>query len=294
MDKKYIQRSDPYKKVGIDDKKTRSIYYGEVVSINDNTDGGRIKVKILDLDNQITDNSKLPDCYPMLPKFFHLFPKVGEIVRVFIEDVKYPQRSRFWMGSIISQPQKINFDSIYTALSTTNMALTAPEPSPTKNPDAEGVFPTKNDVAIVGRTNVDIVLRDNQMELRVGKHENNNILKLNTTNPASTLMTFEVNPDGDYYSNTIMMSDKMALITHDGVPQFKSAKLTADDRVKIFEQGHPLARADVLVEALNIIRSAILQHLHPYPSLPADKNDIINALEEINFEAILQKNIVTN
>jgi hypothetical protein len=286
--------SDPYKREGTHVSVTRTIYYGEVVDIIDPTDGGQIKVKIPDLDNK-TGNADLPWCYPMLPKFFHIYPKVGEMVRVFIEDVKYPQRSRYWMGSVISQPQNINFDSIYTALSTTNMALTNPQPAPTTYPDAAGVYPEMEDVAIVGRVNTDVILRINQVSIRAGKHENGNVLKLNVKNPATIDMIFEPKGNqGDYYSNTIIQSDKIAILSHEGNPQFRAARLTAEDRTRIFTDGHPMARADVLVEALKVLRNAILTHIHPYSNLPADKTAIINSLEQIDFDAIMQKNIVIN
>ena len=90
------------------------------------------------------------------------------------------------------------------------------------------------------------------------------------------------------------MSDKIALLSHDGNPKFKAAKITPEERERIFEQGHPIARADVLAEALNIMRRAIIGHIHGYSNLPADKNTIINDLEKINFDGIMQKNIVTN
>ena len=57
---------------------------------------------------------------------------------------------------------------------------------------------------------------------------------------------------------------------------FKAAKLTPADRTRIFEDGHPIARADVLVDALEVIRLAVLGHIHGYSGIPADKNDIIN------------------
>lgn len=295
FNKNYIHTSDPYKKVTDTGSNVRNIYYGEVMSIDDSTDGGRIKVKILGLDNKIIDTNELPDCYPMLPKFFHAYPKVGEMVRVFIEDKEYPQRGRFWLGSIISQPHKIEFDSIYTALSTTNMGVTVPEPAPSTFPDAKGVFPTKDEIGIVGRVNTDVILRDNQLQLRAGKHENDDILKLNVQNPASISLTFEQKENEDeYYSNTIVLSDKIALISHSGDPKFKAARYTAEDRTRIFEEGHPLARADVLIEALNIMRRAIIAHIHGYSGLPADKTSIINDLENINFEGIVQNNIVIN
>jgi hypothetical protein len=293
FDKPIVQTSNPYKKVGTY-QVTRTIYYGEVISITDNTDGGRIQVKIPDLDNK-TANTDLPYCYPMLPKFFHLLPQVGEMVRVFIEDIKYPERSRYWMGSIISQPQKIGFDTIYTALSTTNMGLTIPEPAPSTLPDAKGVFPLPTDVAIIGKVNTDVILRTNEVHIRAGKHENGNVLKLNTKNPASVNLVFEQQKgNANFYSNTVVFSDKIALISHTGKPQFKAAELTADDRTRIFTEGHPIARGDVLIEALNILRNAIINHIHGYSNLPADKNALIKDLENINFDNILQKNIVIN
>jgi hypothetical protein len=90
------------------------------------------------------------------------------------------------------------------------------------------------------------------------------------------------------------MSDKIAILSHNGNPQFKAARVEPKDRKRIFAEGHPIARGDVLVEALNIMRNAIIGHIHGYSNLPADKNAIINDLEKINLDAILQKNIVIN
>jgi hypothetical protein len=293
-DKPIQQTSNPYKKITGTVDVTRTIYYGEVVSIDDPTDGGRIKVKIPDFDNQ-TSNADLTWCYPIVPKFFHIYPKVGEMVRVFIEDIKYPQRSRYWEGPIISQPQKINFDTSYTALSTTNMGLTSPQPAVSTYPDADGVYPLIEDIAIVGRVNTDIILRINQVSIRAGKHEDGNVLKLNVKNPATIDMIFEqISNTTEYYSNTIIQSDKIAILSHDGDPQFKAARLTPADRQRIFTDGHPLGRADLIVEALKVIKDAIIQHIHPYSNLPVDKTAIIDTLNSINFDAILQKNIVIN
>jgi len=294
FDKPILQTSNPYKKEGTTIQVTRTIYYGEVISIDDLTDGGNIKVKIPDLDNK-TGNADLPWCYPLMPRFFHIYPKIGEMVRVFIEDIKLPQRSRFWLGSIISQQQKINFDSIYTALSTTNMALTNPEPIVDTYPDAIGVYPLKEDIAIIGRVNTDVILKINEVHIRAGKHENDNVLKLNVKNPATISVIYEPQQtESNYYSNTVIMSDKIALISHSGNPQFKAARITSDDRAKIFNNSHPIARGDVLVDALNILRNVIINHVHPYSKLPADKDTIVIDLENVNFEAMLQNNIVVN
>lgn len=295
FDKPYIQTTNSNKQVSANIVRNRTIFYGEVISISDDSDGGRIKVRIPDLDNRTSDDN-LPWSYPLLPKFFHIYPQLGEIVRIFIEDTKFPERSRYWLGSVISQPQKIGFDSKYTALSTTNLGLTNPQRAPSTYPDAEGVYPLKTDVAIIGKVNTDIILRLNEVHIRAGKHENDNPLKLNTTNPASMTMVFEpVNGDtNEYYSNTILTSDKIAIISHSGEPKFKSARLTPEDRTRIFEEGHPIGRGDVIVEAFNVIRNALIGHIHGYSGLPADKNAIIKKLEGLQFEQILQRNIVIN
>lgn len=293
-DKPIIQTSNPFKKEASTFEITRTIYYGEVISIDDPTDGGRIKVRIQGFDNR-TSNDDLPWCYPMMPKFFHAYPRVGEIVRIFIENIKYPERSRFWQGSIISQPQKIGYDSIYTALSTTNYGLTVPEPAPSKYPDADGVFPLKTDVAIVGRVNTDVILRINEVHIRAGKHENDDILKLNTVNPAEISLVYEpLSGTSEFRSSSVIMSDKIALISHSGNPQFKAARVENKDREKIFKEGHPIGRGDIIIEVLEIFRKALINHIHGYSGLPADKTAIISSLEKIDLNAIINENIVIN
>lgn len=293
-DKPIIQTSDPNKKITAGVVRQRVTYYANVISIDDKTDGGRIKARIDGLDNQIP-NDKLPWAYPELPKFFHAYPKVGEIVRISVEDINFPQKGRYWMGTVVSQLQKIEYDNIYTALSTTNVGLTNPEEAVSKIPDAEGVFPNKTDIALIGRVNTDVILRLNQVHIRAGKHEDGNVLKLNTKNPAHLSMIYEpLSGDTNYYSNTVLLSDKIALVSHSGNPKFKAARLTPEDRQRIFEEGHPIARADLLVEALEIIRTALVNHIHGYSGVEADKNEVIRKLEEIQFELIKQENIVTN
>ena len=294
FDKPIIQTSNPFKKEGSITHITRTIYYAEVISVDDVTDGGRIKVRIGDFDNQ-TLNADLPWCYPLMPRFFHIFPSVGEMVRIFIEDIKYPLRGRFWLGSIISQQQKIGFDSTYTALSTTNMALTNPQPSVDTYPNAIGVYPLQEDIALVGRVNTDVILRINEVHIRAGKHNDGDVLSLNVKNPAEISMVFEpLQNSTNFYSSSVIMSDKIALISHTGTPQYKAANLTSTDRANIFANSHPIARGDVLVEALNIIRDALLNHIHPYSKISADKDKSIINLENADFKAMLQTNIVIN
>ena len=293
-DKKYIQQTDVYRKEDNKQDSVKNVYWGEVISIKDDTMGGRIRVRIDGLDNHLK-NDNLTECYPLIPKFFHQYPQKGEIVRIILEDVRYPQRGRYWVGSIISQPQKIKFDNRFSALSTTNAAISAPQPAPKTIPDAEGIYPNIEDVALLGRDNTDIILRERDIELRAGMHELNNNLKLNKTNPASVRLSFDTTTgNSETVSSNVVMADRIALISHDGIPKFKSNQLDATDRDKIFSEAHPLGRGDVIVEALEILRKAIIEHVHPYSGVPVDKSGIVLDLEKIDFTQLLQKNIVIN
>lgn len=272
----------------------KNVYWGEVVSIVDTTEGGIIKVRIPELDTK-TPNENLPDCYPFIPKFIHLYPKVGEVVRIILEDFEYPQRSRFWVGTVISQLQKINYDGLYTALNTTNIGRGTPDKALSQYPKAKGVFPSQNEIALIGRDNTDVILRDKQVEIRAGKHEYDDVFSLNKKNPASMSLTFEKPSGGtETRSLSLILADKIALISHDGIPKFKAADVDEDERNRIIENGHPMVRGDVLAEILEIFRKAIFEHIHPYAKMPSDKSGIILDLEKVDLESIKQNNIVIN
>jgi hypothetical protein len=57
--KPLIQTTDSLRRYDLSTKTTRSIYYGEVVSIEDDIDGARIKTRIMGLDDHTSDD-KLP------------------------------------------------------------------------------------------------------------------------------------------------------------------------------------------------------------------------------------------
>jgi len=290
MEPKYIQTSRPYSKDTNKETSIRNIYYGEVVSIDDQYDGGRIKVRIADLDNKTIDNN-LPYAYPAIPKFMHIYPQVGEIVRVLIEDVRYPQRGRHWIGSVISQLHKIGRDGYLTALSTTNVGLSTPDKAPSTYPDAAGVFPSINDIGLIGRDNTDILLKERQVMIRAGKHEVGNILSLNKKNPAT--IQLDINKTGDR-SSIIQLADKIALISHEGNPKLPTINYDEETITKLFNEAHPLGRGDVIVQALELLRKAIIQHIHAYSGMPVDKSGVIIDLEKVDFTQILQNNIRIN
>lgn len=294
MDRKILQKSNPYSNQVIFDGETKTIHYGEVVWIDDDSDGMIIKVRIPKFDNNIPNNN-LPDAYPLLPKYFHVLPQVGEIVRVFIEDITYPNRGRLWLGSVISQPHKISYDGYYTALSTTDMGLTNPEKSPSTFINAKGIYPNKKDVGLIGRSNNDIILRENGTVLiRTGKHVKNEPLEINKTNPGQLILYNSNRDDDKTTTECVLMSNKIALISHNENKTFKSIEMNVNEIDEMFSKLYSIPRGENLVEFLELIRKAVLLHVHGYSNLKPDKNEIIKDLEKYDITKINNKNIVIN
>lgn len=291
LEKKYVQTSKPAYDRGINKQSAvQNMYYAEVVSIVDPTEGGRIKLRIADIDDK-TLNDDLPWAYPAIPKFIHIYPQVGEVVRVFLEDLRYPQRGRHWVGSVISQPQKIGRDGFLTALSTTNLALGAPEKAPSLYPAAKGVFPDIADIGMIGRDNTEMMLKPKQVLIRVGRHEVNSMLVLNKLNPATIQM--DISADGKQ-SSIIQLANKIAFIAHEGNPKLPATNYDAETIARVFEEAHPMTRGDILLQILESFRRAIIQHVHGYSGIAADKGQIIVDLEKIDLSQILQNNIRIN
>lgn len=149
---------------------TPIIRVGEVKSIADTTKSGRIKVKIVGVDKNENENSFI-DCVPLLPKYLTILPKVGECVFVFqYENSNSSPTSsfnskRFWIGPLISQPTKLDGEDYNSALS-----ILPDGYEKLKNPNIDkGVIGNDEDITIQGRYNTDIIQKDKEVWLRVGK-----------------------------------------------------------------------------------------------------------------------------
>ncbi len=274
-------------------KNKSNIYWGEVVSVNDEYDSGSIKVRIREVDNHIKDED-LADAYPILPKFIHLYPQKGEAVRVLIENPSTPQKGRLWIGSVISQIHKLEYEDVYSGLSTSNLKVLTPDKSIRTYPDAKNVFPNINDVALLGKKNTDIILKENKLLIRVGKHVDGDIYKYNKENIGLIQLNYNRKKKKKNVSEMLLMSDKIAMITHSGLPNIKEYEINDDNIEKMYEQLHPIARADILVEYLEVLRDVILSHVHPYNGMPVDPSSYVLNLQKIDFKKILQKNILIN
>ena len=252
------------------------INYGEVVVVNDPQGLGRIKVRIKGPvgqggDDGILDND-LGWCFPLMPKMFSIQPKLHESVIVMNFSRDRQHVDRLYMGPIISQPQKLNFDNHYgTALAGFTFGRLGPDVDIDNIPELKGVFPNRNDVSIQGRYNTDITQKDNEIVIRAGKFENSTPsdenkygFKFNRTTQAF----IQIKNDVQFYNLsglsaekgtvTNVVANKINLITHSGgYPRFNvtnQTDLISDEELfKILSPetaggAHRLPFGDVLLE----------------------------------------------
>ena len=133
----------------------------EVVSVDDNFESGRIKVRLYPEDSRkgIED---MPYCYPLMPKMFNVLPKVGEAVIVFLTASGDGYSNRYYIGPIVSQLPNIEYDGYYSgALSNYNDSIVKPKVTHTLIPEAKGAFGDNGDITIYGRKGSDIILKEN-------------------------------------------------------------------------------------------------------------------------------------
>lgn len=168
----------------------KTFYQGEVISNEDVYDSGLLKIRIPEIDKNISDGD-LPPCYPLFNyQFFRIKPQIGERVfvifdRIYDTDNKINQEKRYWNSLIISDVSKIDYDPFYFTSSSSQADGWNTQNKPLKNlASANGLFPNLNDVIIRGRHNTDVSLRNGEIMLRAGRHMKNSPFVYNNVDPA--------------------------------------------------------------------------------------------------------------
>jgi hypothetical protein len=280
-----------------------NVYFGKVLSVNDDNNTGKIKVFINGIDppNTKDDGSTLPETYPLLSRIVHIMPKVGEIVLVFyansLKDKETQLKgNRFWIGPIIS-----NYENIYEDVDgvgvTKNITYDPLQVKSKNNKNKERtIFPIDNedglnDVSIIGRNNTEISQSENKIKLRAGKHKKNNPAKPNTQNPAYSIL--ELIDDNTSYSLTV--GDEIYLISHKGRFNFKKT-ITKDDIDELKKNAQSMLYGELTVEYLKILTEAFLSHIHQHPQKQPIKDQTVLALEKklSEIQNLIANNIKIN
>lgn len=261
------------------------IRIGEVWSVDDDFHGGRIKVK-LDQDNNL-DVNEIPYAFPLLPKTFQSVPKVGEAVLIILSRLSNKNSIRYYIGPLISQPQKMTEESCNGGLGSSNSLLKGSTHKPLETIDhyasTRGSFPQINDVALVGRKSEDVILKEGEIDIRCGirgeKYDADDIdenvsgnVHFNTIDPSYIQLKYQRGLCKGGNSVVNLVADKINLISHQDSNCFN---LTDQDSLipreqidDIMEKLHPLPYGDVLMDCLLDILSTFGEHRHAYPGLP--------------------------
>jgi hypothetical protein len=304
------------------------VYIGTVISIDDESDGGRIFATIPNIDNGWANRYKAATtksdkelvrneiaAIPLLPKHVNVFPEVGESIFIFIQDNSKKNGDRFWVGPIISQPQYLKLDdSVKNKSNFKYGGLASPSTAPSTIPENNGVYPRKNEIALQGRDNADLIFRSGEAVLRAGKFkaEIPKDTKIPVFNPRQAYfkLAFNIpinkNQSTEKGSVATVVADKLLLCTYNGrqndFDEFKLTdasnrnpskgfELTEKTLLEILDKAEPAVYGNVLVEYLKLVNEFISNHSHPYHGMPPVRDKfVINALE-YDLNSLLAKNI---
>lgn len=277
----------------------------EVLSVKDDKAGLRIKVRLVPEDSDCLTVDELPYCYPLMPKHLHVNPKVGEMVLVSLSTLGQTKGKRWFYGPIISQQYGLGYDAYkYSARSILDKGkYVQPLPNPSLNPLNEGTLPDRDDIALQGRNNADVILKENEVRIRSGFKKNPNALPqdslvFNDKDLAYIQMKYKKMKDGkgnDLSSVTNIVSDKINLLSHQSSDNFnltdRKDLISDDELLKILENAHPMVYGDLLVSFLKQLVEIVRTHTHPFPmSPPCFTTPQIKVLNT-DLDTLLSKNI---
>lgn len=252
----------------------------QVISVYDETDGERIKVRLSPEDDKKPDD-KIPYAFPLLPKLLHIKPKVGELVLVVLTEPGNGYSNRYYIGPIISQPQYFQKDDfLINAMSLYPGAYKEPDVAPSTNVDSHGSLAKNDDIAIYGRKKNDVILTEDDVRIRCGSRLYDSSAKggiiFNRNDPAFVHLKHTDNKrgeeGGEYRSTATIVADKINLISHQSKTPFrtndKNNLISDDEMEKIVTKAHQLPYGDILVDFLDMFVKTFANHVHPYPGLP--------------------------
>jgi hypothetical protein len=287
---------------------TQIIRLCEVLSVTDDKAGLRIKVRLEPEDNDCKYIDDLPYCFPLLPKLIHLNPKVGECVMIILANQKAAKGNRFFIGPVISQQYFLNYDRFRyqsrALLAGNNFAT--PLPDPRMDSENDGSIPDREDIALQGRQNADVVLKDNEVRIRCGFKKNPtaspiNTLEFNREDLAYVQMKYKQMKDEknkDYYSMINIVADRINLLSHDSRTNFtlndRESLITDEEQLNIEKNAHPLVYGDELIDFLKQLIEVIKTHVHTFPLDPPCFTTPQTTVLSKDLDTMLSKSIKCN
>lgn len=253
------------------------VRFCKVESIEDDTDADRIKVKLIpeDIDKTL---DQIDYAFPLLPKTFHVKPKVGEAVLVLLSVTNDGNSQRYYIGPVISQDHRLYYDPYFRgADSFLRGAFEKFDVAPRGDRNQNGLLPGDNDVVIRGRKNADIQITEDDVRIKAGVKVTNErdkyVMEFNEKNPAYTKIKYHNDEldDGSKSTNTIV-GDKIMLLSNTSPNNFKLTDrhdlITDTELNNVLKKAYKLPYGEILVDFLKSFVDAFVTHTHDFSMLP--------------------------
>ena len=291
----------------------RNIYPAIVVNIDDPTEQNRVIARIINLDqngkilggrDRDTPDEKLPFCVPMLPEHFHVRPLVGEMIFIFLENPSDNSAPRYWIGPITNSKLELKGQSYNAAIKIFDYTVFNVNQKTENKPKVATAFPEQADVAIQGRGDADLMLRQREAYLVSGKFKPGTF-DINTETPSYLqLKQFDNVKTGPLkaFSQANLQSTNVNVFSPIGKFRDKNlSKFEKNDDLQSFgdfaSSLHPVVFGDELVKLLDLIIRVLLNHIHtpqnPLLSIPESK-DLQEYTVDGSLQNILSKHIRVN
>ena len=290
------------------------IRFGRVTNIIDPHGGGRIQVRT-PYDNKIENDENLPYYLPLLPKMLYITPKVGEGVLVLSMAPGDHEHCGFYIGPIISQEDKFFYEDSDASLRIMEQGYIGWGDNPRGVQDVlPTLFPALDDVAIEGRKDAGIQIKNEEVRIKAGvKLLNDNNPKNNVTNPA--FISLKYYPKNEYEnegfkSTATIVADKINLIgtkagdaATEEIPVTQNKDVNAKEKdnlisdaamMELINKAHRVPYGDTLIEFLDILRTALAKHVHPFPTMPPCEDEIMKSVGDYTLDGILSDTVRIN
>lgn len=288
------------------------IRYAPVISIDDTTGCDMIKVRLHPEDDSKSIES-IPEAFPLLPKMLHVKPKVGESVLILLSVTNDGNSQRYYIGPIISQDNRLYYDSYLCSDDFMNGAPVKQDVDPATIPETEGTLPNNDDVMLRGRKNADVLITNDDVRIRAGvKVMNENSwydMWFNQHDPAYIKVKYHVNglvKNGDFEeitqqcnSTATIVADKINLISNNSSEKTfdttnKNDLISDDELKRVIKEAYKLPYGEKLVELLTVLINAFLKHTHPYPMIPPVTDERIEKLTEVKKVLLDDNNLLSD
>lgn len=281
----------------------------EVLQIEDNLDiaskdtisrnnfGRRIKVRLFE-DEKTLNQDCLPWVWPLLPKHLQVMPKVGELVLVFFANIDGVYGNRFYIGPIISQDYYLDNGGTYEAMSLLQGVGTKPLCHPQGNSKNDGTYPESDTIAIQGRGDAAMWLKDEEMRLMcghkpgwrrrsiieradpgslefnkngIGDDDNKENLYRNMSYIQLKFDSYKSSSQGktkQFGSVANIVADRIHLVTHEGASHMniditdQKELMTKDTIEKVASNAQSVVYGEDLIQFLQQFRQVFRDHTH--------------------------------